>query len=127
MRRFVLLMTAICLAAAAAAAPVPPAAKAEIEALLSRLETSGCTFGRNHDWYSAPEARTHLLRKLAYLEDKGLVQTTEQFIERAASSSSVSGEPYLVKCGSEAPVPSRVWLQSQLRAMRAPGSGSGGR
>jgi len=126
-RRLVLLLTATCLAAVALAAPLPPAAKAEIEGLLSRLESSGCAFSRNGSWYSAAEARVHLLRKLAYLEDKGLVQTAEDFIERAASASSMSSEPYLVKCGSDAPVKSGIWLTSQLRSMRAAGSSHGRR
>jgi hypothetical protein len=126
LRRLVLLLAATWLAAVAAAAPVPPAVKAEVDGLLSRLESSGCTFGRNGSWYPAAEAKAHLLRKLAYLEDRGLVQSAEQFIERAATGSSISGEPYLVKCGSDAPVKSAAWLSSQLRAMRA-ASSSGGR
>ncbi len=121
MLRWVLLLAAACLATAASAAPLPPATKAEIEALLSRLEASGCTFRRNGSWYSGPEAKAHLLRKLAYLEDKGLVQTSEQFIERGASASSVSGEPYLVKCDKASPVPSNAWLNAQLKAIRAAG------
>ena len=122
MRRLFLMLTATCLAAAAFAAPLLPAAKTEIEGLLMRLESSGCAFSRNGSWYSAAEAKAHLLRKLAYLEDRGLVQTTEQFIERAASASSMSSEPYLVKCGSDAPVKSGVWLTSKLRSMRAAAS-----
>jgi len=127
MRRLFLLLTATCLAAVAAAAPLPPAARAEIDGLLSRLESSGCAFRRNGNWYSAGEAKAHLLRKLAYLEDKGLVQTADQFIERAASASSMSGEPYLVKCGNDPAVKSDAWLASQLRAMRAAAASSGRR
>ena len=127
MRRLFLLLAAACLAAVTAAASLPPAAKAEIDGLLSRLESSGCAFSRNGNWYPAAEAKAHLLRKLAYLEEKGLVQTAEQFIERAASGSSISGEPYLVKCGNDAPVKSGAWLASQLRAMRAAAAASGGR
>ena len=51
-----------------------------------------------------------------------MVQTTEQFIERAASRSSMSGEPYLVKCGNGAPVQSGQWLGFQLQDARAAGS-----
>jgi hypothetical protein len=50
-----------------------------------------------------------------------MVQSAEQFIERAASSSSTTGQPYLVQCGSGAPVQSGTWLLSQLQAMRASG------
>ena len=89
--------------------------------MLFRLETSGCEFNRNGTWHSAPDAKPHLLRKLAYLEDRGAVQTAEQFIELAASSSSTTGQAYLVKCGNGAPVPSSVWLRSQLQVMRTAG------
>lgn len=122
MRRVALLLMAAFIAAGAAAAtaaPLPAPAKAEVEGLLARLEASGCAFSRNGNWYPAAEAKAHLLRKLAYLEDKGLVQTTEQFIERAGSTSSLSGEPYLVRCGNDAPVKSAAWLNAQLQAMRA--------
>lgn len=103
------------------AAPVSPAVRAEIDALLTRLESSGCAFSRNGAWHGASEARAHLLRKLEYLEGRSLVRTTEQFIERAASASSVSGKPYLVKCGQGEAIPSATWLATELRYLRAPG------
>lgn len=99
----------------AAASP----ARAEIDALLVRLQSSGCSFNRNGSWYEAVDARAHLVKKLEYLEDRNLVQTTEQFIDRAATGSSLSGKPYLVRCGSTAPVESRTWLTQQLKALRA--------
>jgi hypothetical protein len=108
-------------ATAATAAPVPTAAKAEIDGLLARLEASGCEFNRNGSWHTAAEAKVHLLQKLKYLEDRDMVQTTEQFIELAASRSSMSGEPYLVKCGNGAPVQSGRWLRSQLQDVRSAG------
>jgi hypothetical protein len=112
----------ICVAAAAAAAaPLPPPARAEVDRLMSKLEASGCDFYRNGSWHTGAQAKAHLLRKLGYLEDKNLVQTTEQFIELAASTSSVSGQPYLVRCGSGAPVQSGVWLRFELGALRTAG------
>lgn len=101
------------------AAPLAPAARAEIDALLSRLANSTCEFYRNGSWHSAAEAKSHLLGKLRYLEGKGLVQNTEQFIELGASKSSVSGEPYLVKCANGSVVNSGTWLRSQVQAMRS--------
>lgn len=121
MKRLLLVLLTVTFAAAGNAASLAPAARAEIDALLSRLEASSCTFNRNGTWYPATEARSHLLRKLKYLEDRGAVQSTEQFIERAASSSSTTGQPYLVQCGSGAPVQSGTWLRSQLQAVRSPG------
>ena len=104
--------------AAQTAAPV----RAEIDLLLGRLQASGCQFNRNGSWYSGAEARDHLLRKLEYLEDKTTIQSTEQFVELAATKSSISGKPYLVRCGSAAPVESRAWLIGQLGIIRAAGS-----
>ena len=101
------------------AATLPPAARSEIEILLSRLAASGCEFKRNGSWHTAAEAQAHLHRKLEYLVDKGAVASTEQFIERAASRSSISGRAYLVRCGSQAPVASGAWLRAELQAMRS--------
>lgn len=114
-------IAALLLGAAGFAAPVTPAVRAEVDAMLARLAASGCGFNRNGSWHTAAEARAHLLGKLEYLEGKDLIQTTEQFIERAASGSSVSGKPYLVKCGNAAPVESRLWLATELKVIRASG------
>jgi hypothetical protein len=121
MKRLLLSLVTFIFAAAGNAASLSPPARAEIDALLSRLEASSCTFNRNGTWYPAAEAKTHLLRKLKYLEDRGAVRSAEQFIELAGSSSSTTGKPYLVKCGSGAAVESGAWLQSQLQMLRSSG------
>jgi hypothetical protein len=121
MKRLLVFLLSVIFAAAGNAASLSPTARAEIDGLLSRLEASSCTFNRNGTWYAATEARSHLLRKLKYLEDRGAVQSAEQFIELAASSSSTTGQPYLVKCGSGAPVQSGAWLLSELKVMRSSG------
>ena len=119
MSRLLLSMLACCVAIAATAAPLPPAARAEIDGLLARLAASGCEFNRNGTWYTAAEAKSHLSQKLKYFEDRGMVQTTEQFIEMAASGSSMSGQPYLVRCGNRGPVESGQWLRSELNDLRS--------
>src|SRR5512140_438592 len=119
--RWLLALVLASVVASAAAAPLYPAARTEIDALMSKLEASGCEFNRNGNWYSAAEAKVHLLRKLEYLEGRGAVQSTEQFIELAASSSSASGQPYLVRCGNGVAVRSGAWLASQLQVMRSGG------
>ena len=121
MRRLPAFLLTCILAAASTAAPLSPAVKTEIDGLMSRLEASGCQFNRNGTWYSGTEAKSHLLRKLKYLEDRGAVQSTEQFIESGASNSRATEQPYFVRCGIGAPVPSRTWLLSQLQAMRSAG------
>jgi Family of unknown function (DUF5329) len=119
MRRPLLLLLTCAFVSASVAAPVAPAARAEIDGLLSRLEASGCEFYRNGSRHAAAEATPHLLGKLKYLEDRGAVQTAEQFIDLAASRSSVTGQAYLIKCGSAAPVESGAWLRSQLKLIRS--------
>lgn len=107
------------LASSCMAADLPPASRAEIDALLNRLGDSGCQFNRNGTWYKPAEARAHLARKLDYLLEKKQVQGSEQFIDVAASASSISGKNYLVKCGTEPAVPSAQWLKGQLQQMRS--------
>jgi hypothetical protein len=113
------LLAAVLFPPLAQAATLPPAARDEIDSLLSRLAASGCQFRRNGTWYAAAEAQAHLRRKLDYLVDKGVVASTEQFIERAASRSSVSGEAYQVRCGGNPPLTSGTWLYAELKVLRS--------
>ena len=56
-----------------------------------------------------------------YLLKKNLVDTSELFIQRAASKSSVSGKPYRVKCGA-LELDSAVWFDMQLQRLRKAGN-----
>jgi hypothetical protein len=94
------------------------AARGEIEYLLGHLETSGCDFFRNGDWHDASRARRHIERKYDWLVRRDLVASAEQFIERAATESSRSGEAYLVRCGQGDPVASAVWMTDALARFR---------
>jgi hypothetical protein len=121
MRRTLTILLSCVAIAGAVAAPLPPAARAEIDALMSKLEASGCEVNRNGTWHTSTEAKPHLLRKLQYFEEKGTVQSAEQFIELVASRSSSTGQPYLVKCGNGASVQSGEWFSAQLKAIRSDG------
>jgi hypothetical protein len=92
--------------------------RVEIAHLLEYLGSSGCQFQRNGSWYAPARAASHLNQKYEYLLKKGLVKSTESFIERAASESSASGKPYSVKCGNAAAVSSAVWLRDELQRFR---------
>ncbi|MBL8470537.1 MAG: DUF5329 family protein [Rhodocyclaceae bacterium] len=105
---------------AAHAAATAPAVRSEIEALMAVLRTSDCRFNRNGSWHDGAAASAHLLGKLDYLERRGQVESTERFIELAASASSASGKAYAVQCGGAPAQPSRDWLLAQLRALRTP-------
>ena len=111
----VLLMLA---AAPAHATELSSSARTEIDALLNTLETSPCQFYRNGSWHSGSEAKDHLQMKLEYLVAKGLITDSEAFIEEAATKSSISGQPYKVRCPNQKEELSAVWLGSELRKIR---------
>ncbi len=91
----------------------------EIQQLLAALEGSGCQFERNGRLYSGADARKHLQRKLDYLQDHLMVQSTEEFIEQGASTSSSSGKSYQVHCQGVAAVTSQQWLMTTLQRLRS--------
>jgi len=95
-----------------------PAAEAEIGHLLSYLKHSDCRFYRNGIWYSASEARAHLERKYRYLIDQDSTAAAEEFIDRAATGSGMSGKTYQVKCAGTEQIPSAVWLNTELKRLR---------
>jgi hypothetical protein len=101
------------------AEPVGENFRTETNVLLDRLESSGCQFNRNGTWHTGAEAKAHLLNKLDYLEKKSAVQSTEQFIDLAATKSSMSGTPYQVRCANAAPVESKQWLSRELQSLRS--------
>ena len=113
------LSTLATTASPAFAADLPATSRAEIDTLLNRLGASGCQFNRNGSWYSSTDARAHLAKKLNYLVEKKKLEGTEQFIKLAASSSSMSGKPYQVRCGAAPAVASEAWLTEQLRTIRS--------
>ena len=101
----ILITTLLIVSRLALAESPSPATNREIDQLFAALQGSGCEFSRNGSWYDAQKATEHLHRKYDYLLKKGLVTTTESFIERAASESSLSGKPYHVRCGGAQSVP----------------------
>lgn len=118
--RLTLVAILACASAGVLAGPTPAPVRAEIDALLGRISASNCQFERNRSWHNAADARTHLLRKLAYIEKRSeTITRTEQFIEYAASKSSFTGRPYRVRCDNGEPVDSRAWLTRELQALRS--------
>ena len=118
MKSFALGFIVLLVCPGATSAPLPPSAREEVMTLLSRLESSTCQFNRNGTWYSGTDAKAHLVRKLEYVERSASPATTEGFIDLAATTSSSSGRPYLVKCGSTEAVSSAFWLRRELQQLR---------
>jgi len=111
------LMLGLLLAPVARAEP-PISVQIEVNFLLGYLEGSGCEFYRNGTWHDSKAAQAHLRDKYKYLVARNLVNATEQFIERAATESSLSGQPYEVRCNGGAAVTSKQWLRDELARFR---------
>jgi hypothetical protein len=101
-----------------AMAEPPAGVQTEIGYLLQHVEKSGCEFYRNGTWYESKRAGAHLNDKYRYLAAQGQINSTEEFIERAATASSRSGARYQIKCGNGAPVDCNRWLRDALTAYR---------
>ena len=99
------------------AAPAVKSVRGEIEGLLSALRNSKCEFQRNGTWHSVEEANTHLVYKLHQVEKRTTLRSAEEFIEMAGSVSSVSQQPYFVRCQGIVQ-PSADWFAAQLRQIR---------
>ena len=98
-------------------AQTSPQANQEIKGLLDFVELSECKFVRNGSEYPGPEARAHLEKKLNYLEGKNLVSSAEDFIDLAATKSSMSGKAYQVRCATGVQ-PTSTWLKAELQRQR---------
>jgi hypothetical protein len=100
------------------AGDMTPATQKEIGQLLDRIEASNCSFGRNGSWHPPADARKHLQMKVDYMVKRNMLGWTEEFISKAATASSMSGEAYQIRCGNNAPMPSATWLMAELKRIR---------
>ena len=88
----------------------------EIDFLLDTVVSSHCLFIRNGKEYSAPEAREHLQMKRK--RGKRHYSDTEEFIEKIASKSSLSGKDYLIQCGEAPQQTANEWFSALLQKYR---------
>lgn len=116
-----LLMPGVLWGSVARAEP-PARVQAEVNFLLGFVEGSGCAFYRNGTWHNSKEAQAHLRDKYKWLAARNLINTTEAFIERAATQSSFTGLSYKVKCNGGATITSNQWLRGELTLMRSDGT-----
>jgi hypothetical protein len=99
-------------------AELPPGALGEINYLLGYIDGSGCEFYRNGTWHDSQAAQSHIRDKYSYLVSNNQIDSAEQFIDRAASKSSLTGQPYLVKCQGGASTTTKQWLKDALDRFR---------
>ena len=113
--------TVLALPLAAVADPAPLAARtmAEIDHLFAYIGASGCKFNRNGSWHDMAEATEHVHVKYDWLRGRGMIDSAETFIDKAASRSSFSGSDYLVQCPGTPAVPTEGWLKAELARYRA--------
>jgi len=71
---------------------------------------------RNGEEHPAVEASEHLAMK--YRRVRRWIDDADEFIERIASGSSISGRPYLVRCPGQPEQPSGTWLGQELTQHR---------
>ncbi|PXW49471.1 hypothetical protein DET57_101169 [Klebsiella oxytoca] len=70
--------------------------EARINAMLDALaQKKDLIFVRNGDAHTCEEAVSHLRLKLGNTRNR--INTAEQFIDKVASSSSITGKPYIVR------------------------------
>ena len=112
------LVLGLTLAPVARAAP-PAIAQTEINYLLGFIGNSACQFFRNGSWYDGKKAAGHLRDKYAMLTTGDRIHTAEDFIEEAATKSSLSGQPYQVRCSGDRAVATNQWLRDVLARYRA--------
>ncbi len=107
----------LCMAGTASAEPSAQVT-AEIEYLLAFVQQSECVFVRNGDDHGPADAAAHIRKKYQHFKKK--INTTEDFIKRAATGSLMSGKPYLVRCPpQDTLVATADWMQAALAAHRS--------
>jgi Fe-S oxidoreductase len=112
------LLTLLLGASALLAQAAPSAAEEKlIDTLILRVsKMDAMIFLRNGNEYTAADAAKHMQAKYDYFK-KELV-TAEDFIDRCASRSEMTGQAYKVKLTNGAVKDANEFLNSELRALR---------
>ena len=116
----IIVATAVALSvgsAASRAADLPPAEKKQIEALIAAIERlTDAVFIRNGRPYGAAAAAEFLRRKWRHREAD--VRSVDDFIGKAASFSSTTGQPYLIRFSDGRETPCAIFLRTELCNLR---------
>lgn len=85
----------------------------KIEALIAALaELKDATFIRNGESHDVAEAIEHMRRKWNWKAAE--IKTAEDFIRIAATGSSMSGKPYVIRFADGRETPSGEWFRKKL-------------
>jgi hypothetical protein len=89
----------------------------KIEYLIQSVENlEGGKFYRNGEWHTPKEAAAHLRMKWKNAGNR--IKTVKQFIDKIATSSSLTGQPYKVKYKDGKVLESRVFFYLQLNKLK---------
>ncbi len=93
--------------------------KEKINALIASLESlKGAAFIRNGTTYDSKTAAKFLRGK--WQANEKTIQTAADFIERVATSSSTSGQPYLIRLQGGSKIKCADHLKAELTKLNAP-------
>jgi len=96
---------------------LPPAEEKQIEALIATIERmSEAAFIRNGQPYAAATAAEFLRRKWRHRDAE--VRSANDFIEKVASFSSTTGQPYLIRFRDGRETPCSIFLRTELSNFR---------
>ncbi|WP_394758572.1 DUF5329 family protein [Flavobacterium sp.] len=95
-----------------------PDAKAmiEIDHLFDYIKKSEVIFIRNGKEYPVADATKHIQSKFNHNKKK--IKTAEDFIERSATKSEMSGDVYQIKLKDNSKVETGKWLLEELKVFR---------
>ena len=101
----------------AADGAMPPAERTLVDRLIDAVgKRVDATFIRNGSSYSAEDAATFLRKKFEAQGDE--LKSAEEFIDRIATKSSMSGEGYRVKLADGREMPSAQFLRDELQRLK---------
>jgi Family of unknown function (DUF5329) len=96
-----------------------PSEKEKIEQLIQRVENlKDAKFVRNGKEYDAKTAGKFLKGK--WDANTAKIKTAQDFIEIAATKSTTSGKPYLIRSADGTEIPSAEFLTTELKAIEQP-------
>jgi hypothetical protein len=93
----------------------PPAVDSAIKKVLALVERSDAKFIRNGKEYPARDASEHLAKKYDYYKKE--IKTVDDFIDKCASKSILSGKPYLIKPKDGKEMLFSDWLKARFKEL----------
>jgi hypothetical protein len=98
--------------------PKPLSEKEKIEYLISSVEQlNDAQFYRNGEWYDATTAADHLRMKLSNAGSR--VKTAQDFIDKVASCSSMTGEAYKIKYSNGKELTTKEYFTEKLNELNS--------